>query len=354
MRREILAVALLFLSIESCKKAENPVNASWELSGKIVYAQATVTYVLDLGTPNPQPRVLVEGGGEPRVSADRKTVVFSMISPQGSFDIYSIGIDGSNMRNLTNRAWIMESWPELSPDGNWIIFTGDIPGERLYIMDQNGENIRPITDTSYFAAASTWSPTGTAIAFIYRLPSNPDIARLRTISPEGLYMVDLDSASFAAGPPLWSPDGHWIIYAHMSMPSYICYSSVINIDTHVHYPLNPDSMALFPFRWRQDGSVLAAGSKRGDTTAIREGIYRVTLGPHWVTAIQKIVDGFRRVLSIVESPDGRYVGIFGSWQQDSGCYFYVYDTVIHSLRKACEIFPETNFYMDEYYTQWIR
>jgi len=37
MKREILVVALLFLSISSCKKAENPVNPSWELSGKIVY-----------------------------------------------------------------------------------------------------------------------------------------------------------------------------------------------------------------------------------------------------------------------------------------------------------------------------
>jgi Tol biopolymer transport system component len=281
-----------------------------------------------------------------------------MISPQGSFDIYSIGIDGGNLKDLTNRAWIMETWPEISPDGNWILFTGDTPGyERLYIMDLDGGNIQAITDTSYFAAAGSWSPTGTAImgiaiAFIYRLRSDPYIARLRMISPDGLYMHDLDSAMLTAYPPLWSPDGHWIVYAHMSMPSYIAYPSVINIYTHAHYPLNPDSVRLSVFRWRKDGSILAAGRKRGDTT--EEGIYVLTLGTQGTTAIEKILGGFQKVLSIAESPDGRYVGIFGSCGQDSGCHFYVYDRASDSLKNVCEISPERDFYMEEYYTQWIR
>ncbi|MGB9774018.1 MAG: TolB family protein [Bacteroidota bacterium] len=355
MKKELLVAALIFLSISSCKKAENPVSPNWEVSGKIVYSTWGRTYVIDLSLPNPQPRLLVEGG-EPRVSPDGKTVVFSMISPQRSFDIYSIGIDGSNMKNLTNRAWIMESWPELSPDGNWIVFTGDTPGyEQLYIMNFYGENIQAITDTSYFAAAGSWSPTGSTIAFSYRLRSNPYVGRLRTISPGGLYMVELDSSAGPfAYPPLWSPDGHWIIYPHMPMPSRPSYHCVINIDTHVYYPLSQDTVVLSLFRWRQDGSILAAGGTRGDTTTIGKGVYRVTIGPNGVTAIQKILGGFQTVSSITQSPDGRYIGIFGSWGQDPGCYFYVYDGAIDSLRKVCQVSPERDFYMEEYYTQWIR
>ena len=112
MKREILVVALLFLSISSCKKAENPVNPSWELSGKIVYTTwdyesvKNSIYVLDLSIRNPVPKLLVDEAGEPRVSTDGQTIVFSKISPAGSFDIYRINVDGSDMVNLTDRGFI--------------------------------------------------------------------------------------------------------------------------------------------------------------------------------------------------------------------------------------------------------
>ena len=362
MKREILVVALLFLSISSCKKAENPVNPSWELSGKIVYTTwdyesvKNSIYVLDLSIRNPVPKLLVDEAGEPRVSTDGQTIVFSKISPAGSFDIYRINVDGSDMVNLTDRQWVTEGSPDWSPDGQWIIFTGDIPGyERLYIMDRDGKSIHPITDTTYYAGFPSWGgPYNWTIAFLYRPPFSYEHSkmRLRTISPEGSNMVDLDSM-MGGCLPLWSPDSRRIVYDVFMSGVW-----VIDIFTRIHYLLKTNTLdfsRVFSPQWMADGSLLAVGSKIADTSDTKYGIYKIGLGSQGVLSVQKIVDEFKNSdASGIESPDSHYIGIFGRRQPDQGIYFYIYDRRNSSLERVAEISPSATAYVDPSYAQWLR
>ncbi|MGB9774016.1 MAG: TolB family protein [Bacteroidota bacterium] len=354
MRKEILVAALIFLSISSCKKAENPVSPNWELSGKIVYSTGTSIYLLDLSGSNPVPRLLVDEAGEPVVSPDGKTVAFSKISPAGSFDIYRINVDGTDMVNLTNRSWIMEGQLDWSPDGNWIVFTGDYPPyERLYIMDRDGRNIHPITDTSYYAAAPSWglpgfSPVGrNAIAFLWRPFATSDVKkrRLRLISPEGSMMTDLDQMN--DGPASWSPDSRFILY-----PNERGYF-VAKVSTLARYPLETDSLEFAGSvpHWASDGSLFAIERLRGTNDY---GLYRITLGSERVVSIQKILAGLFWGVTVV-SPDDRYIGIFGRRQEGEGVSLYVYDTINSSLIKVAELSPPTApWHMDSYHVYWIR
>jgi len=366
MKKGILAAAIIFLSIFSCKEAENPVSANWELSGKIVYStwdtelQKSWIYVLDLSTPNPVPKLLVDGADDPVVSPDGRVVAFSKISPAGSRDVYRINVDGSDMVNLSNRSWVMETQPNWSPDGNWIVFAGDYPPyERLYIMDRDGKNIQPITDTSYYASAPSWglpglSPVGrNAIAFLYRPFATSDVnkRRLRLISPEGSLMVDLDQ--MPGGPASWSPDSRFILYDKLLDNAAGYGYWVMQVSTLVCFPLNTDSLEFgvsIP-RWASDGSLFAIGRVRGSSDY---GLYKITLGSQGVASIQKILGGLFWSV-IVVSPDDRYIGIFGRAQEGGGVSLYVYDTRNSSLTKVSELSRGTApWHMDSYRVYWIR
>ncbi|MGB9774459.1 MAG: TolB family protein [Bacteroidota bacterium] len=353
MKKELLVAALIFLSISSCKKAENPVSPNWELSGKIVYSTGTSIYLLDLSAPNPVPRLLVDDACQPAVSPDGKTVAFWKISPAGSSDIYRINVDGTDMVNLSNRQWVTESSPDWSPDGQWIIFDGwSPPYQRLYIMDRDGKNIHPITDTSYFAALPSWGgPYTVPIAFLYWPPfsQEPSRRRLGAIYPEGWGMVDLDEM-FGHSRPLWSPDRRWILYDVST--GY----RVVDIFTRIRYPLRTDTVSftsLFSPQWMADGSLLGVGSKIADTSDTRYGVYKISLGSREVLSARKMTDGFKGGdMAATESPDGRYVAIFGRRQEDQGLHFYVYDTGDSSLHRIAEISASGTAYVS--YARWIR
>lgn len=90
-------------------------------------------------------------------SPDGKKIVFnSDRNGQYSWQIFIVNSDGSELRQLTSLTDGAGS-PVWSPDGNWILFTS-VKGfgeYDLYIMDQNGSNIKRLTDGSN----ASWLPT---------------------------------------------------------------------------------------------------------------------------------------------------------------------------------------------------
>jgi TolB protein len=128
----------------------------------------------------------------------------------GQRDIFSIELDGSNLRNLTNTPDLNEFGPMFSPNGSLIAYSAGTSTESdLYLMSPEGTNQHRIIDLDGRSFQPVWSPDNYQIAFI----SNRD-------GDEEVYVIDPDGENFAQLTFNetreywldWSPDSCWLAY----------------------------------------------------------------------------------------------------------------------------------------------
>lgn len=83
------------------------------------------------------------GDTNPDVSSDGQHVVF-MSRRNGNWDVYRVGIDGSNLTRLTTDL-ADDGLPVWSPDGKTVAFVSDRDGVwEMWAMDGDGDNERPL------------------------------------------------------------------------------------------------------------------------------------------------------------------------------------------------------------------
>lgn len=145
-------------------------------------------------------------------SAGSARIVFGGWTADDPQSIYLTTPNGATFENLTRGAG-SPLYPAWSHDGRTISmsYTPNENGRRIYLMDADGGNLRPLTqgDDDY---GSTWAPRNNVIAFT---SSREGSAR------RGVYVIDVDggdavrlTAPDAVGwQPNWRPLGDAIAYS---------------------------------------------------------------------------------------------------------------------------------------------
>jgi Tol biopolymer transport system component len=138
------------------------------------------------------------------------------ITLDGNTDVYSVMPDGAALHRLTDDP-ASDICPAYSADGKWIAWCGGIvtgPGAgttEIWKMKQNGTQKQQVTHMGGFATFPDFSPDGSGIAFTGRPPgaTTPDIY---VVDSDGSNLRQLTTDSAVDRFPAWSPDGSMIVF----------------------------------------------------------------------------------------------------------------------------------------------
>lgn len=154
-------------------------------------------------------------------STDGKEVLFyygSPNNPWSSNNLYSVAIDGSGMRQITNIPSGNISKASLSPDNTTIVYQD---GFTLFTIDTDGSNKTQLTDPNTLQVGYmdnlSWSADGTAINFTAQ--ADPSLPYERyTINPDGTGLT-----------PLGGPSGDYtIVFYNNNKMAFIMPSTTTN------------------------------------------------------------------------------------------------------------------------------
>jgi tricorn protease len=161
-------------------------------------------------------------------------------------EIFSVPSDKGDIRNLTHSPAVADRDPAWSPDGKWVAYFSDEPGEyELQLRDQTGlGKVRHIN-------------LGNPPSFFYSPIFSPDSKKIAyTDKRMNLWYVDIDKGTpklvdtdYYAGPSFgqnWSPDNQWITYAKQ-LPSHLHAIYVYSLEQGRSYQITDGmSDALYP------------------------------------------------------------------------------------------------------------
>ena len=106
--------------------------------------------------------------------------------------------------------------PQISPDGQFIIFTrgwvdkiNDQSRSNVWITDIDGKRIRELTHGNWRDSSPVWSPDGKKIAF---LSERDQTTQIHVMWLDTGDVAQLTHIERAPGGLVWSPDGKWLAY----------------------------------------------------------------------------------------------------------------------------------------------
>lgn len=148
----------------------------------------------------------------PSLSPDGKWVVYSG-EASGNRDIYLQSVNGQNPINLTRDSPDDDDQPAFSPDGERIAFRSGREGGGIFVMGRTGEAVRRVTDRGY---KPSWSPDGRRVAFT---TENVDLNPQNSTGHSEIWVVGADGgepkrlSDADAVHASWSPHGSRIACA---------------------------------------------------------------------------------------------------------------------------------------------
>lgn len=160
----------------------------------------------------------------PAWSPDGTRVSFTS-NARGNAEIFTIGADGSNLKQITfNRS--IDTSPAWNPKSNQIAFTSDRSGNPMvYIMNEDGTNEQRLTYVGEYNESAGWSPDGSKLAYVSRSGINFDIY---VVDMASNVVTRLTQNEGSNENPCWSPDSRHIAFASNRTGKYQIWSMLFN------------------------------------------------------------------------------------------------------------------------------
>jgi Tol biopolymer transport system component len=146
----------------------------------------------------------------PRWSPDGTRIAFAS-DRDGDFEIYTMNVDGTDLRRLTHNPASDTHPGSWSPDGQRIAFVSDRDGNpEIYVVNADGTGETRLTFDPATDSHPAFSADGTRIAFHSDRDGNHEIY---VMNADGSAPTRLTNRSADDFDPNWSPDGQRIAFA---------------------------------------------------------------------------------------------------------------------------------------------
>lgn len=178
-------------------------------------------------------------------------------------DIFTVGIDGSSPRQLTNAPG-QDFSPAWSPDGSRIAFVSERDGNaNLYLMNADGSGQVALTTDPSDELGPAWSPDGSHIAFISNRSGEP-LIYLMSASGGPARLLSPPETTITAGSLSWAPDGTRIVFESTNTRAPGLY--ILGLDGTLHR-LTDQAGDITP-AWSPDGSQIAFYGSRNNLSGL--------------------------------------------------------------------------------------
>lgn len=133
----------------------------------------------------------------------------------GTFQLYTINSDGSDLLQVTNLPPTGDStwFPDYSPDGQQIVFSHDMTGSlELYVINADGTGLRQLTKIDGTDKLfPRWSPDGLRVVFSRN--EGPVFEAISLMASDGSGDVeDATRSPWEVYQPAFTPDGRHILF----------------------------------------------------------------------------------------------------------------------------------------------
>jgi tricorn protease len=201
--------------------------------GGIVYEQFGSIHIYSFATHKENAVPIQVTGDFPEIrphflKVEARKLTNGVISPNGARavfeghgEILTVPAEKGAFRNITRSPAVEDRTPSWSPDGKWIAWFSDAPGEyQLFLRDQNGlGEIKKIDfgeNHSYYYSP-VWSPNSEKLAVTDKFLNLWYI----DIAKGTKFKVDTNNfdGSQTDMNPRWSPDSKWIVYTK-TLPTF--------------------------------------------------------------------------------------------------------------------------------------
>jgi Tol biopolymer transport system component len=240
----------------------------WTPDGKYFVFQSTRNGRTDLWAMREETNVFKRTRPDP---VQLTTGPMSFLGPNTSRDgrLFALGIqsknelvryDAKSKQLELYLSGISAEGVAFSSDGQWLTYVA-IPEGTLWRSKLDGAERRQITFPPLQVALPRWSPEGTQIAFMGRLPGK--LWQIYVIPADGGSPVQVVSDDENEGEPNWSPDGKVLLYSQLpEMRANADRKMVIHsLDLTTHQISALDgSEGLHSAHWSADGSHIVASA----------------------------------------------------------------------------------------------